>query len=363
MEKKNVGFVVVCSMIISFIGGALFVFFTSVSYDNGVITYNNSTIPIKEEFSINDSVMKVYDSVAVIEGFKNNNLASSGTGFIYKQNDNMTFLITNHHVISEMDSISILLDDGSKLDAKVVGSDMYSDIAVLSVKGKVGKIVSIGSNDKLKVGDTVFSVGSPQGADFAGTVTKGVLSGKDRLIAVALSGGSVSDYYMKVMQTDTAINPGNSGGPLCNINGEVIGVTNMKLVDGTIEGMGFAIPIEDAINYASILETGVNIERPYIGVGMVELNDSMSLWQSGISIPNNISEGIVVSQVVENSPANKVGLKKGDIILSIAGVKVRSIAEFRYELYKHKVGEEVTIELFRKNNVKKVKILLENNNK
>ena len=240
-----------------------------------------------------------------------------------------------------------------------MGSEAYSDIAVLSVDAsKILSVAVLGDSSKMAVGDTVFTVGSPEGIDYAGTVTKGILSGKDRLVAVALSNSTTSDYYMKVLQTDAAINPGNSGGPICNTNGEVIGITNMKLVDNSVEGMGFAIPIEDALYYSAILEKGGNIERPFVGIGMLDIGDSLYLWQNGITIPSGVTKGVVISVVNDNSPASNAGLKKGDIIIKLGDNDIDSLAEFRYELYKHKVGEEVSITYIRNGKTKETKIKL-----
>ena len=181
------------------------------------------------------------------------------------------------------------------------------------------------------------------------------------MVAVALSNSTSSDYYMKVLQTDAAINPGNSGGPICNINGEVIGITNMKLVDATVEGMGFAIPIEDALLYANTLESGQDVKRPYIGIGMLDITDEYVLWQNGITLDKNIDSGIAVLEVTKNSPAEKAKLKKGDVILSIGGEKITSIAEFRYQLYKYFPGDTIEIEYIRNGKVKKVELKLSEN--
>ncbi len=364
MKKSNVGVVLIISVLLSFICGCLgaYVLMYNIPTTNTIVGVSHGSILYNEDNSIAAGVSQVYDSVVVVEGFSNDSLVSTGTGFIYKQEGDTFYIMTNHHVISGVDKVSVILSDSTEVDAVVKGSEVYSDIAVLAISSdKVKAVAVLGDSSKLNVGDTLFTVGSPEGSTYAGTVTKGILSGKDRLVEVALTSTSSSDYYMKVLQTDAAINPGNSGGPLCNINGEVIGITNMKLVDSTVEGMGFAIPIEDALLYSEILEKGKNVVRPYFGIGMLDLDNSYYLWQSGITVPSNIKEGVVITQVAENSPAAAAGLKKGDIILSLGGTKITSIAEFRYQLYKHKVGEEVEVEYYRGKKVNKVKVSLTEN--
>lgn len=367
MKKNNVYVVLIVTVLVSLICGSLsaYTVLQNITNSNNEDNTNQTSTSIKltETNSIAESVSKVYDSVVVVEGFSKGQMISTGTGFIYKQDQTKSYIMTNHHVVSDCEEVKIILSDSTEIDATVKGSEAYSDIAVLEVESdKVLQVATIGKSDNLKVGDTLFAVGSPEGADYAGTVTKGILSGKDRLVAVALTNSTTSDYYMKVLQTDAAINPGNSGGPICNINGEVIGITNMKLVDATVEGMGFAIPIEDALYYAAILEKGEDIERPYFGISMLDIADSYYLWQNGITIPEKVTEGVVVIEASKDSPADKAGLKKGDIIIKLADEDISSLAEFRYELYKHKVGEKVSVTYIRDNKEKETEVTLEKNN-
>lgn len=359
MKKNNIGILLILSVLISFICGSLgaYLLLKNMPHSNTVMT--NSNITLTESNSIAEGVKNVYDAVVVVEGFKKDQLISTGTGFIYKESHGTFYIMTNHHVISGADKVKIILNDNNIINAEVSGSEAYSDIAVLALEStKIKKVAILGDSSKLKVGDTLFTVGSPEGADYAGTVTKGVLSGKDRLVAVALTNNTTSDYYMKVLQTDAAINPGNSGGPICNINGEVIGITNMKLVDATVEGIGFAIPIEDALFYAATLEKGENVVRPYFGIGMLDITDSYYLWQNGITVNDNIKSGIAILEVAENSPASSAKLQKGDIITSLGGTDINSIAQFRYELFKHKPGETVEVKYIRSGKEKTVKVKL-----
>ena len=216
-------------------------------------------VKITEKNTIKKAINKVKDSVFVVETYDQfNNKVGTGTGFVYKIDNNYGYIITNHHVISNSENIIVTNISGAEAKAKLLGSDEYSDIAVLVVDKKYAlKKIELGSSSNSEIGDTVFTVGSPLGKKYMGTVTKGILSGKERQVEVSLTNGS---FIMEVLQTDAAINPGNSGGPLLNINGEVIGVTSMKLVEDEIEGMGFAIPINTVCQviekiYPEALET------------------------------------------------------------------------------------------------------------
>ena len=365
MKKNHVGGILILSILISFICGAIGGYLILKASLEGETTVNliHSGVVLTEEDSISEGVSAIYDAVVVVEGFKNGSLISTGTGFVYKKTTDKAYIMTNHHVIDGTDSVKIILSDDTVLDVEVMGSEAYSDIGVLAVDAtKVTHVAIIGDSTQLKVGDTLLTVGSPEGADYAGTVTKGVLSGKDRLVGVALTSSNQYDYYMKVIQTDAAINPGNSGGPICNINGEVIGITNMKLVDSTVEGMGFAIPIEDALIYAETLEKKEAVVRPYFGIGMLDVSDKENLFYNQIMLASDVTTGVVIIEVADNSPASKAKLKKGDIIIELAGEKIDSLAYFRYELYKHSAGETVTIKYIRDGKEKTTEVKLTANN-
>ena len=366
MKKNKVGGILILVILISFICGSIggyLIFSNTSSNDDNVINLVHSSVVLTEEDSISKGVETVYDAVVVVEGFSNNQLVSTGTGFIYKKTKSKAYIMTNHHVIDGIQTVKVILSDKTVIDAEVMGSESYSDIGVLAVESnQVNHVAVMGDTSKLSVGDTLFTVGSPEGSTYAGTVTKGILSGKDRLVSVSVSNTNQYDYYMKVLQTDAAINPGNSGGPICNINGEVIGVTNMKLVDSTVEGMGFAIPIEDALIYAETLEKGEQVVRPYLGIGMCDITDTTRLFYNKVILDEKITYGVVVLEIDENSAANKAKLKKGDVIIELAGEKIESLAHLRYELYKHTPGEEIEIKYIRDGKEKKVKITLTENN-
>lgn len=301
---------------------------------------------------IADAVEKVYDSVVTIETYINNRAYASGTGFVFKTEGDKAYILTNSHVISNSNSVKVTFTNNKQVTADVVGSDDYSDIAVLSVnKDDILLIAETGSSEDMKVGDTTFAVGAPiDSSIYSWSVTRGILSGKDRLVEVT-SSDNKSTYVMKVLQTDTAINSGNSGGPLCNSNGQVIGITNMKLASSQIEGIGFAIPIEEALKYAESIISGKQISRPYLGI---TIYDATNYYSN--------TRGIYIEYVEQNSAADKAGLQKGDKILEVNGKEVSNSSYFKHELYKYDVGEQITIKVERNGKEKEIKITLGSNN-
>ena len=310
---------------------------------------------------IADAVEKLYDSVVVVMVYRDGKAVASGTGFVYKKTDTKAYILTNNHVVNITGNITVKVKftDDSEEEVKIEGKDTYTDLAVLSLSAdKVESVAPIGSSEKMRLGDTVFTIGAPIDTEYSWSITRGVLSGKDRMVEVSLSSISSSDYVMKVLQTDASINSGNSGGPLANANGEVIGITNMKLVSSGIEGIGFAIPIDDAIEYAEKIINGETIKRPKLGVNMINLNDTWALYQNRISIDTELTNGVVVAKVENNSPAAVAGLQKGDIITAIGDTKIQNFAQLRYNLFKHKVGDTVTITYERDGKTEKAKVVL-----
>ena len=356
MHKKSNKIIIPLLVFVAFIGGAVWSYLVIHQLDKGVskITGSSGSYTINEN-SISGAVDKVYDATVVVASYKGNTPVSTGTGFVYKTEGSTSYIMTNNHVIAGGDSAKVIFSDGSSADTKILGGETYADIAVLTVSSSsIKQVATLGNTENTKLGDTVFAVGAPLGDTYSGTVTKGILSGKDRLVEVSFS-GKTSDYYMKVLQTDAALNPGNSGGPLCNVNGEVIGVNSLKLTQEStssttsysVEGMGFAIPIEDALYYAETIEKGETVKRPYIGISMLDITDSYYLWQAGLTVPEGVNSGVIVLEAVSDSPAAKVGLQKGDIITKINKEEVTSVAKLRYELYKYNPGDTIKITYIR----------------
>ncbi|MDD2435049.1 MAG: trypsin-like peptidase domain-containing protein [Bacilli bacterium] len=323
-----------------------------------IIEKEVKNVNVTESDTIKSAIDEVYDAVLYIESYNNDRLSSTGTGFIYKKDKDSGYIITNHHVIANANKIQVVNTSGIKVEAKLLGSDEFADIAVLSIKAEsVLKTVKIGDSTELNLGDTLFTVGSPLGELYMGTVTKGILSGKDRTVEVDLA--NKGSFMMEVIQTDAAINPGNSGGPLCNINGEVIGVNSLKLVQDEIEGMGFAIPIEIVMAGVDRLEKGEEIKRPYLGVSIIDVTDFGQLYYYRINLDESITQGAVVVSAEESSPAHKAKLKLGDVIVEIDGVKIKSVAHLRFILYKYEVGDTITVKYNRNGKIETTKILLD----
>ena len=324
----------------------------------GTLVTKNET-QVYEKGSLAASVEKIYDATVLVRTYENEKVTSTGTGFVYKVDEKYGYLLTNNHVVSGGDKITLVMSNDEEVDGTVLGGDDYLDLAVIRIdRSKVSLVANIGSSENMKLGDTVFTVGAPMGYDYRGSVTSGILSGKDRMVSVSLSNSSTNDWVMRVLQLDASINPGNSGGPLLNVNGEVIGICSLKLVDDEIEGMGFAIPIEYAMSHVASLESGKKIEWPVLGIEMANVTDTALLYRNKIILNDDIKEGVVVISAVEGSGAKSAGLQKGDVIIKLAGKKVKDYAYLRYELYQHQAGDTVEITYIRDGKQKTAKVKL-----
>lgn len=304
----------------------------------------NSTV-IMENGSLAAAVEKAYNAAVMVKTFNNNKAKGSGSGFVYRIDGGNAYIMTNHHVVDGGNKWTIITSNDDEIEGTVLGSDEYLDLAIIKVAKKdYMETISIASKDKkINLGDTVFTIGAPVGYEYRGTVTNGIISGLNRLVEVSVKNSLQGDWVMEVIQTNAAVNPGNSGGPLLNSNGEVIGVISMKLVENSIEGMGFAIPIEYAMSHVETLEKGEKIDRPLLGISMLNINDTYALFQNRIIVPENIEEGVVVVEISEKSGASKSNLQKGDVITKLNGATVKNSAYLKYLLYKYNPGDTVKI--------------------
>lgn len=343
---------VIVTLVICLLAAGLFYTF----YLKDRLNNTETTTKIEKDVTITDkgiadAVEKVYDAVVVVETFVKEQAYGSGTGFVFKVEGDKAYIMTNHHVVANSTNFKVTFTNNKKVEATLVGSDEYSEIAVLSVnKDDIISVAEIGKSSEMRIGDTTFAVGAPIDSDlYSWSVTRGILSGKNRLVEVSSSTGRGS-FILEVLQTDTAINSGNSGGPLCNSNGEVIGITNMKLASSTIEGMAFAVPIDDAVDYAASIISGKGIERPYLGVALSDTSysnnrrsNSSSWWFFDFGNQEEVKTGVFVQTVEKGSAAEKAGIEVGDNIKKINDVEVSDVSHFKYELYKYNIGDKIKI--------------------
>ena len=362
-KKKNTTLRNGLILIITFLLGALALYGVFYFFPNVIgttVTKLEKDVTVTDE-GIADAVDKVYDAVVVVNTYVNGEAYSSGTGFVYKTEDKTAYLLTNNHVIENADDVYVTFTDGTIVEANIVGADVYSDVAVLSVdEDYIISIAEIGSSEDARLGDTVFAIGAPLDSAYSWSVTRGIVSGKDRLVQVELtSGNTKTPMIVNTIQTDAAINSGNSGGPLANSNGEVIGITSIKLASSSIEGMGFAIPIETAIEYAEQLISGNEVERPYLGIYMLDVTSAYYYREYyDIIREANVTSGVIVTDFEDNSPAAAAGLEIGDIITKVDGHDISSSAYLRYYLYKHNVGDEMTLTILRNGRERDINVML-----
>lgn len=289
---------------------------------------------------------------------------SEGSGVIYKLEGKTAYIVTNNHVVEKQDGLEVLLKDGSRVKATLVGTDSYTDLAVLKVESdKVANIkpAVFGDSSSLKVGEPAIALGSPLGSQYANSVTSGIISSLNRQVVNQNEDGQTIN--INAIQTDAAINPGNSGGPLVNMAGQVIGINSSKIVQTesnvSVEGIGFAIPSNDVVNVINQLEKDGKVVRPALGVTMVNLSDLSTEQVSEIvKTPSSVTQGVVLNTVQPSTPANQAGLKKYDVITKIDDEDVSTGLELQSELYKHKVGDTVKITYYRQDKKKTVSVKL-----
>ena len=332
-------------------------------------TQNSTTITqtsVKNENSTTKAVDKVKDAVVSIITYSANSqnslfgysesdtdtnteqVSSQGSGVIYKKDGEYAYIVTNTHVINGANKLDIRLADGTKVPGEIVGTDTYSDIAVVKISSeKVSAVAEFGDSSQLTVGETAIAIGSPLGSEYANTVTQGIISSLNRTVSLKSEDGHA--ISTKAIQTDTAINPGNSGGPLINIQGQVIGITSSKIATNggnSVEGLGFAIPSNDAIKIIEQLEKNGKVTRPALGIQMVNLSNLSTTDLQKLKLPDNITSGVAVRSVQPNMPANG-HLEKYDVITKVDGNPIASTTELQNALYSHSVGDKMTITYYR----------------
>ena len=384
--KKGVKVLVI--ILIGFLSGALGSFVTLQLYQkqgNQATNNNSGTVTqtsYKNENSTTQAVNKVKDAVVSIITYSssssrqssvfngdetnsdsdNQQIASEGSGVIYKKDDKDAYLVTNTHVINGASKVDIRLADGTKVPGEIVGSDTFSDIAVVKISSeKVTTVAEFGDSSQLSVGETAIAIGSPLGSEYANTVTQGIISSLNRNVSLKSEDGQA--ISTKAIQTDTAINPGNSGGPLINIQGQVIGITSSKIASNggtSVEGLGFAIPSNDAQNIIKQLESDGKVTRPALGIQMVNLSNVGASDLRKLNIPSGLTSGVVVRSVQSNMPANG-HLQKYDVITKVDDKEIASSTDLQHALYNHAIGDTIKVTYYRNGKEETTSIKLDKN--
>ena len=359
--------------------GGLIVFQFNQKHVNGTQnTITTTQTYSKNENATTQAVDKVKDAVVSIITYSGNSqnrfngtedtdtdsnteqVNSEGSGVIYKKEGESAYLVTNTHVINGAKKVDIRLADGTKVPGEIVGSDTYSDIAVVKISSeKVSTVAEFGDSNQLSVGETAIAIGSPLGSEYANTVTQGIVSSLNRHVSLKSEDGQA--ISTNAIQTDTAINPGNSGGPLINIQGQVIGITSSKIASNggtSVEGLGFAIPTNDVKNIINQLEKEGKVTRPALGIHMVNLTNLSTADIKKLKLPDKVTSGVAVRSVQKNMPANG-HLQQYDVITQVDDTKISSTTELQNVLYSHSIGDEITITYYRNGKEEKTKIKLD----
>ncbi|GGE23991.1 S1C family serine protease [Streptococcus himalayensis] len=366
-------------LVVGFVGGVAGTYLTNPSPKQSTTTTTTAgkTVPTsyKNTTSTSEAVDKVKNAVVSVityaetnkQGFLFGNdnadssqqVASEGSGVIYKKEGKYAYLVTNTHVINGASKVDIRLADGKKVAGDIVGTDVYSDISVVRISSEeVDTVAEFGDSDNLTVGETAIAIGSPLGSDYANTVTQGIVSSLNRTVSLRAEDGQA--ISTQAIQTDTAINPGNSGGPLINIQGQVIGINSSKIAtDGqnSVEGLGFAIPANDVQNIIKQLEENGSVIRPALGIQMIDMSHITSSDLARLNLPDKIRNGVIVRSAQTGMPAEGK-LEKYDVITKIDDQEISSTTDLQSALYKHSIGDEISITLYRNGKEKTVSITL-----
>ena len=355
--------IVITLLVVASLGMNVFLFTkvnkssSSGSSSNKNATVENVNYDVKS--STTDVIEKVNSSVVGVLVYANGTASGSGSGVVYRVDGKTAYIITNAHVVSGATDVQVVFSNKESVNATIVGSDTYSDIAVLKLTADFDMTaIKCGDSSLLDQGETVLAIGSPLGIEYAGTVTQGIVSGIDRTVSVDLNDDGKEDWDMNVIQTDAAINPGNSGGALVNMAGELVGITSMKLSNTSVEGMGFALPINDVItSVEQIIENG-KVTRPQIGISGVSLSGYSSYQLRYYRINTDLTDGIYVSRVTSGGAASKAGIQEGDIIVKFDGKEVTTYKSFLTELYSKEPGDKVSVVVNRNGTEKTIEVTL-----
>lgn len=342
---------------------------TEKTVQKNTITYDNQTSTTEAVKKIQDAVVSVTNYQKTTNQFysvfgdnltDDNELkvAGEGSGVIYKKDGKEAYIVTNTHVIAGAIEIDVQLASGEKIPATLVGSDTYSDIAVLKITAdKITTVAEFADSDTINVGEIAIAIGSPLGAVYANSVTQGIISSLSRTVTSKSEDGQT--VSTNAIQTDTAINPGNSGGPLINIQGQVIGINSSKItsVSATstvsVEGMSFAIPSNDAVSIITKLEKDGKVIRPALGIRMADITNLSFSQLEKAGVDSTIKSGVLVISTESGLPADGK-FERYDVITSIDNEKIETSSDLQSILYKKNIGDTIEVTVYR--NGKKIPI-------
>ena len=266
----------------------------------------------------------------------------SGSGIIFSEDG---YIVTNQHVVDQATAIGVKLSDGTEYEAKLIGEDEQTDLAVIKIEAKGLSAAKIGNSDELAQGETVLVIGNPLGETLSGSVSQGIVSALGREI-------EIEGRTMHYIQTDAAINPGNSGGPIVNQSGLVVGVASAKISSASTEGLGFAIPINEAVPVIEdLINQGYVSGRPLIGISGEDISQQVAMIY-------NLPQGIYVRYVDTSSGAAKAGIQQGDIITAVNGKEISSMSELNNERDKFKAGDSIKLTIYRNGETKEMTVVL-----
>ncbi|WP_186576684.1 S1C family serine protease [Aquibacillus kalidii] len=340
---------------------------TESSSSNNVIT----TIASEDNSSLSAAITNVSDAVVGVSNIQQVNLweeseaSGTGSGVIYKKEDGSAYVVTNNHVVEGAKEVEVILTNGEHVQAEVLGTDELTDLAVLKIDAsQVTQVAPLGTSKNLSVGETAIAIGNPLGTEFAGSVTKGIISGLERSVEMDLNSDGQADWTTEVIQTDAAINPGNSGGALINSSGQVIGINSMKIAQEAVEGIGFAIPIDDAKPIIEQLENGGSVERPFIGISAISLSNVPDVHkQRTLNLDDSVTDGVVIADTQPGSPADQAGLQQYDVITKLNDKDITTMLDLKQYLYSETgIGDKITVTYYRDGEEKTTSLTLSTQN-
>ena len=361
-EKKQV--FLLGTVLGAFVGVFLFVLVYLIYYigDNNLnIESNRIAYNVNIDSTVNQAVKKASPNVVGVVRYRQDKENGTGSGVIYKLTKDKAYIITNQHVIKDAQKIEVAFIDENRVEAKLIGEDIITDLAIISIpRGELKSNIEFADSDELQVGEFVLAIGNPLGLNFYGSATLGIVSSTERLVPIDMDKDGESDWFANVIQTDAAINPGNSGGALINIDGKLIGINSMKIASSQVEGIGFSIPTNIVLQVINDIEKYGEVLRPFVGIQPISISQLTKDNKESLAV-DYLTKGIYVNDVVPNSSAFRSGIKVNDIITKIDDEEIKNVTDFRYKVYQKDIGDNIKLSIIRENNAIEIDLVLQAN--